>query len=297
MTQKITTDPIALLRRLDPLREQDLVQLLEAGRASGGAERILATPRRRARVHRAVRAPRLASAQAFGLAAVAAAFGAAVLAFSLVSSSAPPAAALSFSEHGGFVLAKIVNPYASVAEMRSELKSNHLHVTLKLLPVPAGSVGKVAMIDVNGGAANGVQPLTEGVCANGPCAVGVKVARSFTGTGYVEIGRAARPGEKYESTPIGGAFAPGEQLHCSGLQGASVAKVLPALAGRKLSVVRWRMMASGSSTAGSGAPSSDLVEEVLPVSPGNVELWVAPAGRAKSFSTLHSASMHGCGTS
>ncbi len=290
MTQKITTDPIALLRRLDPLREQDLGQLLEAGRAHGGAERILATPWRRARAHRAVRG------SALGLAAAAAAFGAVVLALSLASSSAPPAAALSFSESDGYVIAKIVNPYASVDEFRRELASNHLHVALKLLPASPGSVGKVAMTDINSGGANGIQPLTQGMCVNGPCTVGVKVARSFKGSGYVEIGRPARPGEKYESSPIGGAFAPGEPLHCSGLQGASVAKVLPALAAKRLHVVSWRLMASGSSSAGSGAPANDLVEEVMPIAPGRVELWVASAARA-GFAPLHDVSMRGCGSS
>ncbi len=293
MTHEIDTDLMGLLRRLDPLREQDLAQLLDGG----GAERILATRWRRARSHRGARGRRLAGMQALSLAAAAAVLGAIVLVLSLASSSPPPAAALSFSERDGFVIAKIVNPYASVSEIRRELASNHLHVALRLLPVPPGSVGKVSMIDVNGRPADGIQPLTQGTCANGPCVVGLKVARGFTGSGYVEIGRAARSGERYASTPIGGAFAPGEPLHCSGLQGASVETVLPALARKSMRVVGWRIIASGASNAGNDAPPADRVEEVLPIAPGEVELWVAPAGRGEGFSSLHAASMQGCGTS
>ncbi|MFZ2051134.1 MAG: hypothetical protein WB698_06120 [Solirubrobacteraceae bacterium] len=283
MTDHLST----LLRDLDPLREDELAHVLEMGARRGGAERISATQWRRARA---------SGRGAIGLAvAVAAAVSLAVaIAISLASSSAPTAYALSFSEKNGYVIARIVNSYASVKELSRELAENHLRVTLRLLPVPAGSVGNV--LEYQSEPADGVQPLQEGHCVNGPCTVGVKVARGFTGSGLVYIGRPARRGESYASTPIGGAFAPGEALHCSGLQGASVAKVLPALAGKKLSVVGWRLMGSGSSTTGSRAPSSDLVEEVMPVAPGKVELWVSVSG-GTGFTPLHKASMRGCGSS
>jgi hypothetical protein len=277
----------ALMSDLDPLREDQLARVLEMGARRGGAERTSTTEWRR---------PRASGAGAIGLAvAVAAAVGLAVaIAISLASSSAPSAYALSFSEKDGYVIARIVNSYASVRELSRELAKNHLHITLRLLPVSPGTVGSV--LELQSEPAGGVQPLQEGHCVNGPCTVGVKVIRGFAGSGLVYIGRPARRGERYASTPIGGAFAAGEPLHCSGLQGASVAKVLPALAARKLSVVSWRLMASGSSTAGTGAPSSDLVEEVMPVAPGKVELWVSASARA-GFAPLHEASMRGCGSS
>lgn len=295
MNEEPTTDPISLLASIDPLRERDLERVLAAGAARGGAQAISATPWRRARSHRG-RSAGLRSGIA-GLAGAIAALGLAMLALSLASSSPPPASALSFSESGGYVIARIVNPYASVSELTRELAENHLRVSLRLLPVSPGLVGKVVSISVNGSPSNGIQPLQQGRCVNGPCTVGVKVARDFQGSGSIDIGRAARSGERYASTPIGGAFAPGEPLHCSGLQGASVAKVLAALAGKRLGVVSWRLMESGSSTAGGGAPPSDLVEEVMPIARGKVELWLAPAAHAGDFAPLHEVSMRGCGSS
>ena len=332
MTDDTNDEMISLLGRLDPLRDDQLARVVGIGRANGGAERIVATPWRRAR------RPQPARRRTLTLAAVAAAAClAAALGVTLRSSSPTTAYALSFSESGGYVIARIVNPYASVDELRRELASNHLHVALKLLPVSPGLVGKVSMIDVNGSPGDGIQPLLEGKCANGPCTVGVKVARAFKGSGYVEIGRPARRGERYASTPIGGTFAAGELLHCSGLQGASVAKLTPVLQSKRLKVVGWRVMGEPSlaraskkpngvtwrrgesaSAPADQAPAGDLVQEVMPVAPGEVELWVvspgwrdAPAspprhagGSAsrqapgvRPSSVLHWASTEGCGAS
>lgn len=240
-----------LLRSIDPLHEQDLAAVLERDAARGGAQRIVST-----RWPRPCRARRRALTAVSAGAVVAA--GAMVAAFSLSPSSTPSAEALSFSQRGDYVIARIVNPFASVAELKRELAANHLHVALKLVPASPGSVGKVVMIDVNGTPSSGIQPLLEGKCANGPCTVGVKVARDYKGTGYVVIARPARPGERYESTPIGGAFAPGESLHCSGLSGASLTRALKVLHEKGLTVVRWRA-ASG----GGGSPASSTLRTLI----------------------------------
>jgi hypothetical protein len=266
-----------ILQSVDPLNEQDLADVLQHGAARGGAQRIAATrwPRPRYAGRRAL--------SAVGMSAVLAA-GATIAALSLSSSSTPSAEALSFSQRGEYVIARIVNPFASVDELKRELAANHLHVALKLVPASPGSVGKVVMIDVNGSPPSGIQPLYEGKCPNGPCTVGVKVARDYKGSGYVVIGRPARPGESYESTPIGGSFAPGEALHCSDLEGAPLKRLLPVLRSKGIAVVRWRRQ----SGAPFGSAPAKLLEaardglraqQIAPVAPGKVEVWVAPAVR------------------
>lgn len=297
----MTDEMTSLLQRIDPLREQELADVLEQGRTRGGAQRISATPWRR---------PRRAARRTVGLAgaSIVAAAGAAVVLLSLSSSSTPDAEALSFSKDGNYVVARIVNPYATVAELKRELAANHLHVALKLVPVSPGSVGKVVMFDINGSPSSGIQPLSEGECANGPCTVGVKVARDYRGTGYVVIGRPAKPGERYESTPIGGSFAPGEALHCSGLEGAPLTQAMPVLRSKGLAVVRWRTVSGAGGSLRSamaklalrpgrqaaarrselarlgrrgplavGMPELARVQEIAPVAPGKVEVLVAPA--------------------
>jgi hypothetical protein len=269
MNDDLSTDMAGLLSRLDPLREDELARVLEMGRARGGAQRIAATPWRRARP---------AGRRVVGIAAavaVAACLAAVAVVVSLASSQAPAAYALSFSQKGGYVEVRVLNPFASVAEVRRELAKNQIHVRLRLLPVPAGSVGQIIELESSGRNGDGVRPLQEGHCANGPCTVGLKVARGFKGTGVVYIGRPTRGGETYASTPIGGAFAPGEPLHCSGLQGASVARVMPVLDRLGLKVIAWRFNGSSSWRQGADAPQDAPVEEVMPVRPGEVELWLA----------------------
>lgn len=294
MNEELSPDLMKLLEGLDPLREHDLQRVLAVGAARGGAQAIVSTPWRRARSHRATARSVRVRSGALGFAgALAAGLGAVGLWLSLGSSAPPTASALSFSEGDGYVIAKVVNPYASVSELKSELAANHLPVALRLLPVSPGLVGKVISIDQSGSPSNAVQPLQQGSCVNGPCTVGVKVARDFNGSGSIDIGRAARGGEQYASTPIGGSFAPGEPLHCSGLQGASVDKVMPALRRAKLTVVSWRKPGSSSWTKGSRAPANDEVQEVMPVAPGKVELWVGASAPA----ALHAISVSGCGAS
>lgn len=290
MTDDLSTDMYDLLGHLDPLREEQLARVLEIGRRRGGASRIAATRWPRARHPRR-------RTRALGIVALAAAACLALLlANTLPSSSPQDAYALSFSESDGYVIARIVNPYASVGELERELAANHLHVSLRLEPVSPGVVGKVISIGVDGSPSNGIQPLLHGRCVNGPCTVGVKVARGFSGSGSVYIGRAARRGEQYVSTPIGGDFAPGEPLHCSGLQGASVAKVTAVLRRKGLAVVAWRPAGSSSWTRGADAPAGAPVEEVMPVRPGAVELWLGTGSATSADAVLHAASMSGCGS-
>ncbi len=289
MNDNLSTDMAGLLSSLDPLREDELARVMEMGRARGGARRIAATPWRRARPAAGRRVVGIAAALA-----VAACLAAVALVVSLASSPAPAAYALSFSQKDGYVEVRVLNPYASVAEVSREMAVNHLHVRLYLLPVPPGSVGQIIALESAGRNGGGVQPLQEGRCVNGPCTVGVKVARGFKGAGAVYIGRPARHGERYASTPIGGAFAPGEPLHCSGLQGAGVARVMPMLKRLGIKVIAWRSDRDGSWRKGADAPKSALVDEVVPVRSGEVELLLA-AKPAPSHSALpRTASMSGC---
>lgn len=285
-----------ILQSADPLNEQDLAQVLQHGAARGGARQIARTrwPR-----------PRYAGRHALSALGTCAAIaaGATIAVLSLSSSSTPSAEALSFSQRGEWVIARILNPFASVSEIKRELDANHLHVALKLVPASPGSVGKVVMIDVNGSPSSGIEPLLEGKCANGPCTVGVKVARDYKGTGYVVIGRAAKPGERYESTPIGGAFAPGEALHCSGLEGAPLKRAIAVLHDKRLAVVKWRtpsgLLAKLTPPTHrrlfKSAPAKVLevarrrfrVQQIAPVAPGKVEVWLEPAKRtAEALKTL-----------
>ena len=70
------------------------------------------------------------------------------------------------------------------------------------MPVSPSLVGTVVYISDNGGA-SAIQPLQGGPCVTGGggCSIGVKIPATFTGQGYITLGRPAKPGETYESRP------------------------------------------------------------------------------------------------
>ena len=98
------------------------------------------------------------------------------------------------------------------------------------------------------------------------------------------FGRAARPGEQYQSTAS--AFAPGEVLHGLSLRGLRVAQVLALLRQRHVTVAWFDVQAGGESTNERRVPGSYFVSDANPWSPGQVQLSVskswppAPAGPA-----------------
>jgi hypothetical protein len=125
-----------------------------------------------------------------------------------------------------------------------------------------------------------VTPITaHGRCYTGgggaACPVGVRVPANFHGHAEVVFGRAARPGEQYETTAS--AFAPGEVLHGMRITGDRVAQVLALLRHRDVTVRWFNYAHRGYARNLRSVPGTWFVYDAVPWAAGQVLLFVGPA--------------------
>lgn len=184
---------------------------------------------------------------------------------------------------GGDVVATVTDPFAARSRLETAFVRRGFRITLTLIPVSPSAVGTVVYTSDDGGRSR-IEPLQGGRCltGGGGCPIGIRIPASFTGRGYITLGRPAHPGEAYQSTAS--AFAPGEILHCSGLLGARVGVALPVLRGHGLTV-DWRESTT-QSTAGGGSTSRSRTDPSPPlnnyiwsadtIASGRVMVWTEP---------------------
>ncbi|HTC59828.1 MAG TPA: hypothetical protein VK691_06860 [Solirubrobacteraceae bacterium] len=177
---------------------------------------------------------------AIGIASIAAGTVAVVLLASGSAVNPPSADAVSFHiDPDGYILASVTDPFATQARLDRAFARQGLHVTIRLIPVSPGAVGRVVYMGVSNTHGAQIEPLRGGehcTSNDADCAIGLRIPKGFTAKATIALGRPARPGERYGSAAS--AFANGEILHCSGLLGASVARALPVFSHDKLTV-RW----------------------------------------------------------
>jgi hypothetical protein len=229
---------------------------------------------------RRVRRPALIStAAAVAVAAVAAG----LIASSAVRPQAAAAAVAFRTAADGDIVATVTDPFAAQSQLKAAFAAHGMDITVNLVAVSPSLVGTVVYTSDNGGA-SAIQPLQGGHCVTGGggCAIGLKIPATFTGQGYITLGRPAKPGETYESQAS--AFAPGELLHCSGLLGARVATALPILQADRITA-QWRddptgHTADGRSTSPSHtdttAPTNNYIWDAVMFTPGTIMIWTHP---------------------
>jgi len=193
------------------------------------------------------------------------------------------AKALTFTRHGHYINVIVRNPLADPRKYRAEFKAHGLNVALKLLPVSPSIVGTVVYF--GGAGTDAIKVITaRGRCFTGgggsACPVGLRVPVNFRGQADLVFGRAARPGEKYESTVS--ATAPGEVLHGLRIVGKRVSAVLKMLARRHVSAAKFHITTArgiGKLVSGSAVPGSWFVYSADPWAPGQVMLSVGRTRR------------------
>jgi hypothetical protein len=188
------------------------------------------------------------------------------------------AQALSFTRHGGYIYVTVGNPVADPAKYRAEFARHHLDITLRLVPASPSIVGTVVYFDQSAGSSP-IRPITAiGRCHTGgggaACPVGLRIPVDFHGQADLVFGRAARPGEKYDSTAS--AFAPGEVMHGMTVKGQRVAQVLAALRRRHVSVPLFNYSKDNFARNLRTAPGRWYVYDAVPWAPGQVLLFVGP---------------------
>ena len=210
------------------------------------------------------------------------------------------AEALTFTRHGRYINVIVRNPLADPRKYRAEFRAHGLDVSLKLLPVSPSLVGTVVYFGGSGTGA--IKAITAtGRCFTGgggsACPVGLRVPVHFRGQADLVFGRAARPGEKYESTAS--ATAPGEALHGLRIVGKKVSAVLKMIARRHVTAAEFHITtARGIGKLVASVPGSWFVYTADPWAAGQVALWVgrtrhpAPAPAPSPAGPVPSATAH-----
>jgi hypothetical protein len=192
------------------------------------------------------------------------------------------ASALSFVERSGYIDVIVRNPAVDASIYRAEFAAHHLDVTLSFVPVSPSLVGTLVEAAGSGNSVGQISTITaKGRCWTGgggnECPVGVRIPDGFHGQAQFVFGRAARPGEQYEST--GSVTARGEVMHGLNYQGKTVTAVLAMLAARHATVAQYRYQGANGDICGKvtwPVPGNWRVNGADPWAPGQVMLWVGP---------------------
>jgi hypothetical protein len=187
------------------------------------------------------------------------------------------AQALSFVTSDGYITVIVRNPLADPSRYRAEFAAHHLNITLRLVPASPSLVGTVVYTGQSAGPA--ITPITaRGQCYTGgggsACPVGVRIPADFRGQAELVFGRAARPGERYETTAA--ATAPGEVMHGLRFQGQTVSKVLAMLRERDVTVPVFNYASQGYARNLSHVPGTWYVYDATPWALHQVMLSVGP---------------------
>ena len=282
------------IRRISPVSDADAARLVSDDVLADLAGQITAAPLEAAAARRAARVWRRR-----WLAAVPA--GAGIAAAALIATSAghpgqetgppgigplkPDAHALAFTRTGGYIDVIVRDPVADEASYNAEFKAHGLDITLSLVPVSPSLVGTTVFVDTNGPDGDSITTITaKGRCWTGgggdECPVGLKVPVGYHGQANLVFGRAARPGEKYESTAP--ANAPGEAMYGMKYVGVRVARVLAMLRERGVTVPEFHYDApsgNGELLPPGKVPGTWYVYDAIPWASRQVMLSVGPAPR------------------
>jgi hypothetical protein len=139
----------------------------------------------------------------------------------------------------GYIVARVTNPRATAASLSAAFKRQGLNMTVRLLAVSPSMVGTIDAEDVRGGNSTSIQPILNGSCVTGggACPIAIRIARDFTGSAQIDIGRPAKPGETYAGAAD--PTAPGEAFHCIALYGSTIAQMLPLLRAKGFTAITW----------------------------------------------------------
>lgn len=192
------------------------------------------------------------------------------------------AQALSFVTDGGYIIVRVRNPLADPARYRAEFAAHRLNIKLQMVPSSPSVAGTVVFF---GGTDLGqITPITAaGKCFTGGgsnvCPVGLRIPVNFHGSADLGFGRAARPGEQYESA--GQVTAPGEAMHGLTFKGRTVGTLLALLNARHVTVpqYRWQTAHDDKVLRPNQVPSSWHVYYAIPWAPQQVLLFVGPSAR------------------
>ncbi|MCF6470419.1 hypothetical protein FAF44_18735 [Nonomuraea sp. MG754425] len=177
-----------------------------------------------------------------------------------------PVAALDIRQEDGYYVIQIKDLYADPGNYEAQLRAVGLDVSLRVLPASPAFEGQVFSTRPDHQVDERIKGIdAPGACDKlGGCMIGVKIPVGFTDKVQIDVGRPARPGERYRS---GGAFdAKGEPMHCVPYLNKSLAEVRQMLTERGLAIGEVFV---------AGVPGTETAD----LSPGDVrDSWLVHGG-------------------
>ncbi|WP_131738884.1 hypothetical protein [Actinomadura roseirufa] len=285
-----------LVERIAPVTDARAAELLTDDTAADLARRITGAPTVARTGDIAVR-PRPRDRRGLGTGLSLLATGAAVtVAVTLVTrlggAEVPPTrpgngqvslvAALGFIRKGDYLDVRIRDPYADPERYKREFAEHGLNLSLNMVPASPSIVGTLVTWDLSDGTTeDDLKPIrVKGACdvASGgdDCTVGVRIRIGYKGTGIIVFARAARHGEKYESTA--NATARGEAMHGMTFRRRHVSEVLAALKKRNVTVPEYRVTVGNETEARypGQVPANWYVHGAVPWAQNQVILFTGP---------------------
>jgi hypothetical protein len=272
------------ITRISPVTDAEAARLVSPAAMAELASEIMATPPRPDSFRQALlRTPRrrmlLVGAPLAAMAAVAVLLVAVLGRGSDASNSQAAIQALSFTREHGYIKVIVRNPLADQSWYNADFARHHMNIRLDLVAVSPSLVGTVVFIGTAPGTSDFTTITAKGRCWTGgggsACPVGLKIPLNFHGQSTITFGRAAKPGEQYESA--GSAFSRGEALQ--GLRSRvilqRVSAVWPLLAQHHVTVAVCRDAADRDIDPAK-VPGNWYVTEVLPWAQGQIIVWVGP---------------------
>ncbi|GGO62662.1 hypothetical protein [Nonomuraea cavernae] len=165
---------------------------------------------------------------------LAAAMAAAVVAVSSgwVGPQRAEAAALSFQREGGYLIVRVQDPVADPERYQEEFRQQGMDIDLELAPTSPDRAGSVLFMEDGDDPAGRIETI-EGPCGELACGVAVKVPVGYRAHASIVFGRAARPGEMYET---GQGDEPGAGIGLPGIDKYTVAEAVAILRARNVPI-------------------------------------------------------------
>lgn len=245
-----------LVRNMDPLAQVNPEDLSRSGSYEALLADILAAERQPTRRRRRPVVLTMLAVLAAAVALVS--FGSAG---PLRGPTPAQASSLSFTTSAGYIVARVKDLYTSPAHYRAAFAEHGLHISLLVVPSDPSMVGSIGF---------GSQEYREIKASGHP--LELRIPNNFTGSAQIVLGRAARPGERYQQFPSSD-FDRGQPLYCTGLYGATVNRVMAVIRARGYAVVTAQGLGS---TVPGPPPAGDYVWGAAPYAPGVIALTARP---------------------
>lgn len=178
---------------------------------------------------------------------------------------------------------EIVTLGENTSKVESDLLALGLDVTIDFVPVSPSLVGKVVATTDSSTSSRGDWEYVESDDFSTPGVL--RIPTDFDGKLGLHIGRAAEQGEAFVSAAIS-ALEPGEPLHCTNVEGMTVAEAAPVIAAAGVTVEYYDTNGEGTPLEGH-IPEHWYIVSTTPTAGGVVQVELAttlpPDGRTAEY--------------